>query len=48
MFGPDGIVVTSLTVTYFTVKNESKVNQGHFSMKPMRYYQDAPNELFWQ
>ncbi len=29
MFGPDGIVVTSLTVTYLTLKNESTANQGH-------------------
>ncbi len=29
MFDPDGIVVTSLAVTYLTLKNESKVNQGH-------------------
>ncbi len=25
MIGPDGIVVTSLAVTYLTLKNESKV-----------------------
>ncbi len=34
MFGPDGIVVTSLAVTYLTVKNESTVNQGHCHWNP--------------
>ncbi len=34
MFGPDGIVVTSLAVTYLTVTNQSKVNQGHCHWNP--------------
>ncbi len=34
MFGPDGIVVPSLAVTYLTVKNESMVNQGHCHWNP--------------
>ncbi len=34
MFGPDGIVVTSLVVTYLTLKSESKVNQGHCHWNP--------------
>ncbi len=45
MFCPDGIVVTSIAMTYLTLQNESKGNQGQ-SLKPMRYYQDAPNERF--
>ncbi len=34
MFGPDGIVVTSLAVTYLTLKIESNVNQGHCHWNP--------------
>ncbi len=34
MFGPDGIVVPSLAVTYLTLKNELKVNQGHCHWNP--------------
>ncbi len=29
MFGSNGVVVTSLAITYLTLKSESKVNQGH-------------------
>ncbi len=34
MFGPDGIVVTSVAVTYLTLKSESKVNQGNCHWNP--------------
>ncbi len=34
MFGLDGIVVTSLAVTYLTLRSESKVNQGHCHWNP--------------
>ncbi len=34
MFGPDGIVVPSLAVTYWTLKDESTVNQGHSHWNP--------------
>ncbi len=34
MFGPDGIVVPSLAVTYLTLTNESKVNKGHCHWNP--------------
>ncbi len=32
MFDSDGIVVTSLAVTYLTLKSGSKVHQGHFKL----------------